>query len=420
MSPFNILPSSAQKDAVKPFTVHIPDSDLERTKTLLQLSNVADECYENAMPEGRSDLGLRREWLIEAKRVWETEFDWRATEAKINALPNFTAPVPISRSRSNEKINIHFIGIFSQNPAAVPIVFLHGWPGSILEFLPLFRLLLEKYPDLASLPYHLIAPSLPGFTLSDPWPKDQHYGMQDAAQVIDSLLTSVLGFPEYVAQGGDIGSRIGRCLASTYDSCTACLLNFSPLPAPEGFDFSTLSETEKMGVERGKWFMNHGSAYACEQATRPATLGFALSSSPLAILAWVGEKYLEWTDPRSFPLDSGKRYSRKLMEEAIASVAFYWYTKKIHTSFWSYREAFALNGQAPPSSNAQFPVRGPGKKFGFMWFPFEVNPVPKAWIEGYSEIRFWRSHEVGGHFAQLEQPGVVMGDLEDFVGSLRE
>lgn len=416
MALFSALPGPTQKDAVKPFTVNIPDAELERTKTLLQLSSIASECYENAMPDGKSDLGLRREWLVEAKRVWETEFDWRAREAQINAFPNFTASIPLTRSPANAKVNIHFVGIFSQDPDAVPVVFLHGWPGSILEFLPLFRLLVEKYPDPTQLPYHLIAPSLPGFTLSDAFPNDQNYGMEDAAQVIDHLVASVLGLSGYLVQGGDIGSRIGRILAARYDTCAGALLNFSPVPPPPDFDMSTLTSAERKGVERGKWFMNDGSAYAGEQATRPATLGLALSSSPLALLAWVGEKYLDWTDPASFPVARrGEMYSRELMEEVIASVSLYWLTGRIHTSFFSYREAFALNGNPPLSSNAQYVVRKP-KKFGFLWFPFEVNPVPRAWIERYSDVCFWREHEAGGHFAQLEQPELVIKGLEDFVG----
>ncbi|KAK4227783.1 putative hydrolase [Podospora fimiseda] len=417
-SPFSILPGTARKDAISSFTVNIPLSQLERTKTLLSLSNIAEECYENSMPDGAQSLGLRREWLIEARRVWETEFDWRTIESNINSFPNFTTSVPISRSPSKENIKIHFIGIFSSNPSATPVVLLHGWPGSILEYLPLLNLFLSKYPDPTQLPYHFIVPSLPGFTLSEPFPRDQHYGMEDVADVINHLMTTILGFNSYLVQGGDIGSRIGRVLGARYKECTSVLLNYSAFPAPEGFDMSTLSEKEMAGVKRGEWFRSNGCAYAMEQGTRPATIGLALSTNPVALLAWVGEKYLEWTDEGSFPPDaefkeSGYKYSKKLMQEIIASVAFYWVTGKIHSSFYSYREAFALQGPAP-SSNAMYEVRKP-KRFGFSYFPMEVMPTPRKWIEGYTDVEFWREHEVGGHFAALEQPGEIMRDLEDFV-----
>ncbi|KAK4167739.1 putative hydrolase [Cladorrhinum sp. PSN259] len=423
-SPFSTLPGSAQKESIAPFRVNISDLELERTRTLLKLSNIPGECYENSMPDGARSLGLRREWLIEAKRVWEEEFDWREVENKINALPNFTASIPLSRSPSNEKmIRIHFIGIFSSSPSATPVVFLHGWPGSVLEFLGVLNLFLQKYPDPTELPYHFIVPSLPGFTLSDAFPKDQHYGMEDVAGVVNHLMTETLGFKTYCVQGGDIGSRVGRILGARYEECTSVLLNYSPVPAPRDFDLNSLSESEVKGVKRGEWFKSDGCAYAMEQATRPATLGLALSTNPVALLAWIGEKYLEWTDKGSFPFNSalrpesgGYKYSSELMREAIASVAFYWLTGKAHTSFYSYREAFALLGQ-PPSSNASYEVRKP-KRFGFSYFPMEVVPTPRKLMEGCTDVAFWRDHEVGGHFAALEQPGEIMRDLEDFVAGM--
>ncbi|KAK4639932.1 hypothetical protein QC761_700510 [Podospora bellae-mahoneyi] len=406
---------------VTPYTVNIDQGQLDRTQTLLKLSPIPGECYENSLPDGSRKLGLRREWLVEAKRVWEEEFSWRAVESQINSFPNFTASVPVNEQ--GEQINVQFLGIFSQNPNAVPVVFLHGWPGSILEFLPLFSLLREKYPDPARLPFHLIAPSLPGFGFSDQFPNDRNYGMEDVAFVVDSLMVGTLGLKNYVVQGGDIGSRIARVLGNRCEQCSAVLINYSPVPPPESFDFTTLSEKDKRGLERGDWFRNDGSAYAMMAASRPGTLGLALSASPLALLAWIGEKYLDWTDPLSFTQDqtlpSGARYSRKLMNEIIASVALYWLTGKIHTSFYSYREAFALNGRVPPSSNAQFPVMAP-KKVGMMWFPYEVIPTPRAWIEKYSNLVFWREEEVGGHFAQLEQPEVLAKGLEDFIKVLQE
>ncbi|KAK3339739.1 Alpha/Beta hydrolase protein [Lasiosphaeria hispida] len=378
---------------------------------------LAGASFENSPPDGSRNLGVPREWLAQAKHSWETTFDWRAHEDRLNTFAHFQTAVPLSRSATS--LNIHFVVLFSRHPLATPLVLLHGWPGSFLEFLPLLALLRAKYPDPAGLPYHVIVPSLPGFAFSDAFPADQHHGNEDVAQVLDHLMTRTLGFGGYAAQGGDVGSRVGRIMAARHEGCVGALLNYSPVPRPEGADLDALSEDEKAGLERGEWFRSSGSSYALMQATRPGTVGLVLGSSPLALLAWIGEKFLDWTDPRSFPDDavlaSGRGYSARLMDEILVGVSLYWLTGRAHSGFYSYREVYAMAGP-PPKSHAspEYHIHAP-KKLGFSNFPLDVAPTPRKWIESTGNLVFWAAHEKGGHFAALEQPAALLEDLEKFV-----
>lgn len=196
-------PSSA-----KPFTLSIPDSDLNDFKTLLKLSPLAPQTYENQHTDRR--YGLPHEWLANAKAHWLNTYDWRAHEAHINSFPNYTIPI--------ESLSIHFIGFFSDQADAVPIIFMHGWPGSFIEFLPMLELLRERYPEGKGCPWHVVVPSLPGYTLSERPGKESDWGMGDTARVMDGLMRE-LGFNKYLAQGGDVGSFIAHILALTSENC---------------------------------------------------------------------------------------------------------------------------------------------------------------------------------------------------------
>lgn len=192
------------------------------------------------------------------------------------------------------------MALFSSSPSAIPVMMLHGWPGSFLEFLPILHLLAEKHTP-ETLPYHIIVPSLPGYTMSSPPSKDKDFRLEDAATILDKLMKD-LGFEQtcYIVQGGDVGSKMARVLGGTTDNdenaAKAVHLNFCIMPDPINLPESAYGELDRVGIQRANWFKSIGSAYALEHATRPSTIGLALSSSPVALLAWIGEKFLEWTD----------------------------------------------------------------------------------------------------------------------------
>jgi microsomal epoxide hydrolase len=211
----------------------------------------------------------------------------RKEEERINALPNFKAHI---EDDDGNNYNIHFAALFSSKPDATPIAFLHGWPGSFLEFVPLMEHLKQKYsPD--NLPYHIIAPSLPGYALSSDPPHDKDWTTIETGRLIHKVMLS-LGFAKngYLVQGGDIGSMVSRVMAATYDECKGMHLNFMLNIGikDKASDDDKITEQEKKGLERMDKFFAKGRAYANEHGTKPATIGFVMASSPIAQLAWIG------------------------------------------------------------------------------------------------------------------------------------
>ena len=232
---FGTLPEKASK-SIDPFTIDLPDSEIKGMVDLLRLTPIASENYENSLPSEDRHLGVRRKWLIEAKKHWETKFDWcvlllpylpscqwmrltslpsrKKHESYLNTFPQFKAKI-------HDKLgdfSIHFAALFSQRKDAIPILLLHGWPGSFMEFIPMLDILRKRY-NPETLPYHFIIPSLPGFTLSSPQPVDQDINQTDAARIMDSLARE-LGFgDQYLVQGGDVGSRVARCMGVLFEGC---------------------------------------------------------------------------------------------------------------------------------------------------------------------------------------------------------
>ncbi|KAH9870016.1 hypothetical protein J1614_006938 [Plenodomus biglobosus] len=388
--PFSKVPAGATQQPT-PFELHVDEQKLQDFRTLLKLSPVAKETYENLQNEGgHGRLGVSRGWIINAKKVWEEEFDWRKEEEQINSFPNFKTKIS---DDDGGVFDVHFAALFSANPDAIPLVFFHGWPGSFLEFIPLMDLLRKKYTP-ETLPYHIIAPSLLGYALSSDPPLDRDWKTADTSRIMHKmLLTLGFGTNGYLVQGGDIGSFISRELAATYPECKGMHLNFMYMRdiSSKSSESDTLTEQEQRGVQRMKDFQQINSAYAMEHGTKPSTIGLVLSSSPLAQLAWIGEKFLAWSDPSTTPS----------LNTILADVTLYWLTDCYPTSIYFYRE----------SKETKFV----DKPVGYSYFPYELAPVPKAWAERTGNMVFFKSHEKGGHFAALETPEVLWQDVEDFV-----
>jgi microsomal epoxide hydrolase len=207
------------------------------------------------------------------------------------------------------------------------------------------------------------------------------------------LLSLGFGATGYLVQGGDIGSLVSRVMAATYAECRGMHLNFMYIAgimdksSPE----DVLSAQEEKDIKRLKEFMDTGSAYAKMHGTKPSTIGLVLASSPVALLAWVGEKFLAWSDPATTPD----------LHTIVADIALYWLTGCFPTSIYTYRELKELLYVDKP--------------VGYSYFPYELAPVPRAWAEKTGNMVFFRSHEKGGHFAALERPEVLWQDVEEFV-----
>ncbi|TFK31278.1 Alpha/Beta hydrolase protein [Crucibulum laeve] len=389
--PFATIPANATLKP-SPFTVAIPDASLEELQVLLKHSKVAPDTYESFHEDRR--FGITNKWIREMKENWRS-FDWRKNEAHINSFPHFKAPID---DDDGNQYSVHFVGLFSQKTDAIPLMLLHGWPGSFLEFLPIMDHLRTTYTP-ETLPYHVIVPSMPGYTFSSPPPLDKDFRLEDVARLFDKLARG-LGFGKgYAVQGGDVGSGVARVMAAEHESCVGVHINFCIMPQPVGVDDSTLNDLDKEGLVRSAEFSRIGSAYALEHATKPSTIGIVLSSSPLALLAWIGEKFLDWTDEDLPP------------ETILESVSLYWFTETISTSLYPYRQEFTP-GNIGAHENLQWHINKP---FGFSWFPKEIAPVPRSWAATTGNLVFFRQHLKGGHFAAIERPEALWKDFEDFI-----
>jgi len=202
-------PSSA-----KPFTLNISDQDLSEWRQLLQLSKLAPDTWEGRQEDRR--FGVTHKWLSDTKEYWLNQYDWRAQEKHINSFSNFKMQI--------EQVDVHFIALFSEKKDAIPLIFMHGWPGSFIEFLPMCELIRNQY-SAKDLPYHIIVPSLPGYTLSTVNSASKEWTLEDSARIMNQLMLN-LGFEQYIAQGGDVGSFEARLMSQTYDACIGCHCKF--------------------------------------------------------------------------------------------------------------------------------------------------------------------------------------------------
>lgn len=303
MAGYDKIPSSATLQ-VKPFKAHVDEKKLSHFKDLLKLSPVGPATFENTSAGRR--YGMKRDWFEKTKKYWETEFDWRKHEDHINSFPNFTASVKDDEGNS---LDIHFLALFSEKPDAIPIAFFHGWPGSFIEFLDLVDILKKRHTP-KDLPYHVIVPSLPGYAYSSGPPIDTDYSVELMVSALNNLIVG-LGFGSgYLAQGGDIGSAVSRLLAAGYDSCKGMHVNMMMVAPPDNKDELPITEKEQARMAYGASFYDTGIAYAleyvnlyclvesladyllsfCRHGQRNATIGLALSSSPLAQLSWYVSK----------------------------------------------------------------------------------------------------------------------------------
>ena len=257
---------------VRPFKAYAEEDQLKHFEQLLELSPIGPKTYENTAGK----YGMTRDWLENAKHVWMNEFSWRKHEDRINSFPNYKTVVHDSEGNS---ITLQFLALFSKKADAIPVMFLHGWPSSILDFLDILDLLKQKYSP-ETLPCHVIVPSLPGYGYSSGLPLDTSYSVDLAASALNALMVG-LGFSAYIAEGGDLGSFLSRRLAMSYEACVGIHLTQMGLPADGQLPLEGLA-----GVKTAADSLNTGFAFLPLQATGPATVAHTLGSSPLALLTW--------------------------------------------------------------------------------------------------------------------------------------
>ncbi|GIZ46267.1 hypothetical protein CKM354_000939900 [Cercospora kikuchii] len=388
MQQYGVLPKKATLKPT-PFKVHIAEEKLQLFTDLVRLSPVAPAVYENSNTKIGRRYGVRRDWVAEAKEVLSTSFSWRKFEERINRYPNFRVAL---KDDEDLELNIHFVALFSKRQDVTPIILYHGWPGTFVDFLEILDRLAARYTP-ETMPYHIVVPSLPGTAFSSGPTTDVDYSLVRAAYCLDSLMLG-LGLDHYIAHGGGLGAGIANIQALAFSSCEAFHVNTFLMAPPVDHEKLYVDEEDKNNIRRCVQFLRTGMAYASEHGTRPATTGLTLQASPIAMLSWVGEKYLEWSDEDP-PL-----------EKVLETVALYWLTESIPRGLYAFRK---IVGGPPP----RLPFIE--KPFGYSTFPKDVMPVPVSWAATTAKLVFFKKHTSGGRFPAIEKPRLLLEDIEAFV-----
>jgi pimeloyl-ACP methyl ester carboxylesterase len=382
---------------INPFKIAIPDSELADLKERLLRTRYQDELEEVGRERGVPLADIKR-----IAEYWTTTFDWRKTEAALNQLPQFTTDIA---AEGFDLITVHFIHAKSTVESAIPLMFVHGWPGSFLEGTKIIAPLTEGTPA-----FDIVIPSLPNFGFSGGI-KKPGFSVDQHAEVLHKLMLR-LGYDEYVTQGGDWGAFITRAMASAYSprhlKAQHLNLGFYGIPSfrktPLLFLQSMLTPftpKDRAGLEKTGKFFTEGNGYGAIQSTRPQTLGYGLTDSPAGLLAWIYEKLHDWADDYPWTDD-----------EICTWVSIYWFSTAGPAA--STRLYYELQQNIMPTIER---LRGwMDVKVGFGQFPNDVTTLPLLWAKQLGPTVFQREHLDGGHFPAWEKPEYVVADLRDMFG----
>ncbi|MER8073207.1 epoxide hydrolase family protein [Streptomyces sp. NPDC094034] len=384
-------------ESIRPFRLDIPQSELDDLRDRLDRTRWPDE-----LPGVGWAYGVPLGYLRELARYWRHEYDWRAAEAGLNGWPQFTTTI--------DGANIHFAHVRSPEPDATPLLMTHGWPGSIVEFARVAGPLTDPrtHGGDPSDAFHLVLPSIPGFGLSGPT-RETGWEFRRVAAAFTELMRR-LGYERYGAQGGDWGAAISREIGRTRpDLVIGVHLNLLPNAAaahqPGADELDALPPQERARTlaswERAQEWSRERQGYADIQSTRPQTLAYGLTDSPVGQLAWIVEKFKEWTDSRDRPEDAVDR------DQMLTNVMLYWLTGTAGSSARIYYErAHADYWGTPPE-----PSTAPTALADFA----RENFIPLRHVaDRTNNIVQWTEYDRGGHFAAMEQPDLLVGDVRRF------
>jgi pimeloyl-ACP methyl ester carboxylesterase len=376
---------------VTPFRVDVPGDVLLDLRRRLSQTRLPPPSPAAPWADGAGDA-----FLHDLLAYWRDGFDWRKQETLINALPQFTVT-----AGGRE---LHVVHARSAEPDAMPLLLIHGWPGSFWEFRRILPMLTDPaaYGGDRRDAFHVVIPSLPGYGWSAV-PRAPGCGPAAVAAAFAALMAD-LGYERYGAQGGDWGSRIAAQVAVTAPGQVAGIhLNFPAfISPPPDFDAAALGPREREALAAGRAFAADGLAYLHLQSTRPQTPAFGLSDSPAGLAAWISEKYREWSDC------GGDLYQAVDRDDLLTIITIYWVTNTIGPSMRLYRE----HGRRPWTQRVPVPA-------GCALFPAETSPPVRAYVERFLDVRRWTDMDRGGHFAALEQPELLAEDVRAFFRPLR-
>lgn len=374
---------------VQPFRVNVSEQILIDLRERIQRTRWPDEITNSGWA-----YGANLSYMKEIAEYWLTKFDWRKIENEINSYPNFLAEI--------DGCKIHYLHIKGTGKKSIPLIAMHGWPGSFLEMMKLIPLLTNN----AELTFDLVVPSLMGYGFSQKI-TESGCNLQFMGRLYCKLMKE-LHYEKFGAHGGDFGSGLGMVLALNYPQNIIGLhLNniegyYTPY-VPEG---EKLTEEEIQYEKDGEAWYNREGAYSHQQRTKPLTLAYGLNDSPIGLCAWIIEKFFAWSDC------NGNIESVFTKDELLANVTLYWVTETLHSSIRLYNESRKTPLRLTKDDFVNVPV-------GIVRFPMEDAVPPRKYVERGFNVQRWTHMPAGGHFASMEQPEMLAKDIKDFFQSLQ-
>ncbi|MFC7876515.1 epoxide hydrolase [Isoptericola sp. NPDC057391] len=379
--------SDVTPDDVEPFEARATDAELDDLRARLAAARLPEpETVDRAARGARRwDQGVPLADLVDLVDHWRTAYDWRRFEERLDEIGQFRATI--------DGLGIHFLHRRSPRADAVPLVMTHGWPGSVAEFVDVVDELADPpSPDAPA--FHVVAPSLPGFGHSDR-PATTGWGTERIAAAWVELMGR-LGYRRFLAHGGDWGGNVTTVLAGRFPEHVLGI-HTTFADAPPGLPTDALTETERRWAAQTRdFYAGPRGAYAKQQAARPQTIGYALVDSPVALLAWILDKFAEWSDTDDSPFETLSR------DRVLDDVTLYWLTRTGASAARIYHESHAA---MDPDLRVDVPA-------AITMYPRDIEKCPRPWAqERYRRIVRWHEPDRGGHFPSLEVPDVYVADL---------
>ena len=367
----------------QPFTLCVPDSELVDLRERLARTRFPDSA-----PGAPWLYGTSVDYLRSLVDYWRGPFDWRAQEACLNACPQFKLRRP--------DYDLHFLHVPGKGPEPIPLLLMHGWPGSVFEFMDLIPRLTDpvRFGGVPADAFTVVAPSLPGYGLSFRHGQ-KRFGVEEMADCLAELMTDALGYERFAVQGGDWGAitaaRMGYAHADKLIGIHVNLLAVRREPDRIG---NSTPEERDFRHQLNHW-LREETGYQWIQGTRPQTLSFGLTDSPAGLAAWIVEKFRAWSDC------GGDLESVFTRDQMLADISFYWFTGAIGSSFYPYYFRLHRPWMIPDGASVTAPT-------GYAEFPREILRPPRSLAETmFTNIRRWTVMQKGGHFAAMEQPDAL-------------
>ncbi|ONI75261.1 epoxide hydrolase [Actinosynnema sp. ALI-1.44] len=384
-------------DEITPFRIDVPQ---------VELGDLRDRLRRTRWPDAETvtdhSQGVPLAYLRDFCAYWAKSYDWRATERRLNALPQFRTEI--------DGVGIHFVHVRSPHADALPLVLTHGWPGSFLEFEKAIPLLTDDSAD----PFHVVIPSLPGYGFSDR-PRETGWGVQRIAAAWARLMAR-LGYERYGAMGSDWGTSVTTSLGQQDAAHLAGIHLMPPIAGPDPATFDDLTEAESRALADLRHAEAHESGYNEQMTTKPQTVGYALNDSPAGLAGWIVEKFRSWTDCGGDPETVLTR------DEMLDDITLYWLTGTATSSARLYWESFRQVGAwfGASSGDTADMLDTVDIPAGCSVFPKEIPRPSRRWAaRRYTDIRYWGEPERGGHFAAFEQPELFAREVRAFFRLVR-